>query len=279
MATTKRTSTRAAAPVRPATKARKAVAPAKGRAAGESMTLAEVMRTLEAAGTAQTKKTFLRHGATEPVFGVLFRDLKVLLKRIRVDHDLALALWATGNFDARNLAVKIVDPAKMKPSDLDRWAKESTVAMCTGYVAAVASEGPHGLSRAEAWLVAKDPVQRAMGWSLVAMLAMRDESVPSAWFTARLKELEGSVATATNMQRGTMNQALISIGCRDRALRAAALAAAKRLGPIEVDHGDTACETPVASASIEKAWAHSLSKGFESPAAHERSRESMRLRC
>lgn len=279
MATKKRSPQRASVPAKPAAKGGKRAPAAKRAAARTPMTLAEVMRALEAAGSAQTKKTFLRHGAKEPVFGVLFSALKVLHKRIGVDHDLALALWATGNFDARNLAVKIVDPARMKPAELDRWAKESTVAMCTGYVAAVASEGPHGLSRAEAWLAAKDPVQRAMGWSLVAMLAMRDETVPSAWFTARLQELEGAIATATNMQRGTMNQALISIGCRDKALRAAALAAAKRLGPIEVDHGDTACETPVASASIEKAWAHSLSKGFASPAAHERSRESMRLRC
>ncbi|MGH7132336.1 MAG: hypothetical protein ACREJO_10370, partial [Phycisphaerales bacterium] len=34
-----------------------------------------------------------------------------------------------------------------------------------------------------------------------------------------------------------------------------------------------------ATASIEKAWKHSKSKGFETPAAHERSRESVRMRC
>ena len=54
---------------------------------------------------------------------------------------------------------------------------------------------------------------------------------------------------------------------------------AKRIGTIEVDHGDTDCKTPNAAASIEKNWAHSKEKGFESPAAHERSRESMRTRC
>ena len=30
---------------------------------------------------------------------------------------------------------------------------------------------------------------------------------------------------------------------------------------------------------IEKTWAHSKSKGFESPAAHERTRETPRRRC
>jgi hypothetical protein len=269
--------TRASGP-KPSAKAKAASAPAAGKAK-PPLSLAEVMAALEQAGSAQTKKTYLRHGATEPLFGVAFATLKGLQKRIGVDHDLALKLWASGNFDARNLAVKVVDPAKLTPSLLDRWAKESTVRMCTGYVAAIASEGPHALSRVAAWLASKDANQRAMGWSLVGSLAMCDVSVPAPWFQARLAEIEQGIAGASNEERGAMNQALISIGCRDAALRKASAAVAKRIGPVEVDHGDTACRTPDARQSVEKAWAHSLSKGFESPAAHERSRESMRIRC
>ena len=76
-----------------------------------------------------------------------------------------------------------------------------------------------------------------------------------------------------------MNNALIAIGGRNPALRKAALAAAKRLGEIEVDHGDTACKTANAAESIDKYWQRAKSQGFPSPAAHERSRESMRTRC
>jgi len=68
-------------------------------------------------------------------------------------------------------------------------------------------------------------------------------------------------------------------GCRNAALRQAATAAAERIGEVEMDHGDTACKTPDAAAAIAKAWAHSLGKGFASPAAHERTREPLRLRC
>ncbi len=76
-----------------------------------------------------------------------------------------------------------------------------------------------------------------------------------------------------------MNMAVILIGCRNAALRKAATAAAKRIGKVVVDHGDTACKTPDAAQYIDKTWAHSKSKGFESPAAHERSREPQRVRC
>jgi hypothetical protein len=98
-------------------------------------------------------------------------------------------------------------------------------------------------------------------------------------FLDRLAYVEKKIHSATNAEREAMNMALIQIGCRNAALRKAALAAAKRIGKVEVDHGDTACKTPDAAAYIEKTWAHSTSKGFESPAAHERSREPMRIRC
>ena len=62
--------------------------------------------------------------------------------------------------------------------------------------------------------------------------------------------------------------AVVLIGCRSAAFRKAATAAAKRIGKVEVDHGETSCETPDAAAFIATAWTHSLSKGFESPAAH-----------
>ena len=73
------------------TKAASPKAPAKAARTKERMTLAEVMRELETAGSAQTRKTYARHGAREPMFGVSFATLKALTKRIGVDHELAVA--------------------------------------------------------------------------------------------------------------------------------------------------------------------------------------------
>ena len=243
------------------------------------LSIQDIMTALEKAGSAQTRKTYTRHGATEPMFGVSFATLKTLYKKIKIDQELAEALWDTGNFDARNLAVKIADPAGISPKELDRWAATPTARMCGGYVAHLAAESPHGRAKADKWLTAKDDPTRYAAWSLVAAMAMIDESAEDSWFADRLAHIEKSIHNAPNVQRYMMNAAIIAIGCRNAALRKLAAATAKRLGPIEVDHGDTDCKTPVAAESIEKAWAHSKSKGFESPAAHERTRESMRTRC
>jgi 3-methyladenine DNA glycosylase AlkD len=260
----------APAKVKPTAKARKTQ--------GESMSLADVMRALEKAGSEQTRKTYMRHGATGPLFGVSFGTLGALQKRIRVDHELALELWDTGNVDGRNLAMKIADPSVMKPSDLDRWARENGMPMCNLYIGSLASESPHGAAKAREWLTSSDAKLRAAGWTLVGILANRDEVTPDEAFAKRLEQIEKSIHSAPNEEKGAMNGALIAISGRSPALRKAACAAAKRIGKVEVDHGDTACQTPDAIPYIEKMWARPRGK-FPTPAAAERARESMRTRC
>lgn len=259
--------------------AAKTKTPAAAKPAAPRMSLREVMSALERAGSAQTRKTYARHGVTGPMFGVSFAVLKTLVKRIKVDQALALALWDTGNFDARNLAVKIADPLLMSSADLDRWAEEHTARGCHAYVAHLAAESAHGRSRVDAWLKSKSGGQRRCGWMLIGALAKHDEDLPAAWFTTRLAAIEKTIHKAPNQEREAMNGALISIGGRGAAWRKAALAAAKRIGPVTVDHGDTDCKTPDAASYIEKTWAHATAKNFPSPAAQERSREPMRTRC
>ena len=243
------------------------------------MSLEETMDALEKAGTAQTRKTYARHGAKEPMFGVSFATLKTLVKRIGVDHELAIALWNTKNHDARVLAMKIADPALIRPADLDRWAKEIGMRGCDAYLAALAAESPHGELKAREWLASSDDALRAAAWPLIGHLSRIDEKIPDEWFAKLLAQIENSIHSASNEERAGMNLALISIGGRSAALRKAATAAAKRIGPVEVDHGDTSCKTPDAGPYITKMWAHAEAKKFESPSAQERARESMRTRC
>ena len=260
---------------------RTALKPAAKPAArsGVPMELDAVMAELAKAGSEQTRKTYRRHGAEEPMFGVSFATLKVLVKRIGVDHSLAIGLWGTKNHDARVLALKVADPASVSAAELDRFASEMRARMCGTYAAMLAAESPHGASTAREWLAARDERLRATAWALVGCMANLDTATDDEWFASQIARIERSIHTAPNAEREAMNLALIQIGGRSAALRKAALAAAKRIGKVEVDHGDTACKTPDATAYLEKTWAHAESKGFESPAAQERAREPMRLRC
>src|SRR5436189_237258 len=68
------------------------------------MTLEDVVAELEAMGSETTKKTLMRHGAEEPIFGVKVGDMKKIQKRIKKDHALALKLYDTGIYDAMYFA-------------------------------------------------------------------------------------------------------------------------------------------------------------------------------
>jgi 3-methyladenine DNA glycosylase AlkD len=277
-AAAKTSASNAAAP-KPAPAAKTSAAKSsEAKASAARLSLSEVMAILEKLGTEPTCKTWARHGAKGPMFGVLFGELFKLMKWIDVDHELARELWATGNVDARNLAMKIADPLAMTPDELDRWAIENPMRMCSLYVATLAAEGPHARNKVREWLSSSNERLRASGWTLLGRLSDLDESFPEDQLLRGVEAIEKSIHSAPNEVKNDMNRALITIGGRSSAMRKAVLAAAKSIGEVTVDHGDTACKTPDVAEAVEKMWARSGSK-FGSPAAHERSMKSMRRRC
>jgi hypothetical protein len=68
--------------------------------------------------------------------------------------------------------------------------------------------------------------------------------------------VESKIHTSKNWVKYAMNNALINIGVRNSVLEKKAIAAAKRIGVVEVDHGETGCKTPDAAAYIKKTAAH-----------------------
>ena len=121
----------------------------------------------------------------------------------------------------------------------------------TGAVAKFASGSAVAEGMAAKWCEDEREFVAVAGWDVVAELAT-DSSVPDTKLAALLKTIERDIHGAQNFVRYAMNSALISIGLRSAKLEKLAIAAAKRIGKVEVDHGDTACETPDAVAYIAK---------------------------
>ena len=67
------------------------------------MTLKETLKQLKALGNAKVRAQNAKSGAGDNQFGVSLGDIRVLAKKIRTDHPLALSLWETGNVDAQLL--------------------------------------------------------------------------------------------------------------------------------------------------------------------------------
>ena len=214
-----------------------------------------VLAELEALGTAQNRKVYARHGVNGPMFGVSFANLRKLAKKLRHDHDLARALWGSGNHDARVLALSVADPAEAAIEEIEDWAADMDNYVLIDEFSAFVAATPYLGACANDWTEQDSEWKASAGWNLVAQQALSDTDLPDAYFERRLSTIESSIASAPNRVRHCMNGALIAIGGRNKALRALASAAAQRVGPVVVDHGETSCKTPDAVAYINRMWA------------------------
>jgi 3-methyladenine DNA glycosylase AlkD len=217
------------------------------------MELNEAMSQLEALGSEQTRKTFLRHGVAEPLFGVKFGDLEKLRKKIKIDHTLAGQLWQTGNHDARNLACMVADAKSMTAQQLHEWAGQLKDAACADSLAALACRTPLAAEVRNQWLE-QAPLRRA-GWALVAHCAKDGTGVDEASALEYIGRIEATIHQAENWARRGMMVALISLAGTSAAARVAAEQAVARIGPVAFDPGNTACEFPDALPYIAKIWA------------------------
>jgi 3-methyladenine DNA glycosylase AlkD len=120
-----------------------------------------------------------------------------------------------------------------------------------------------GLARPlmERWTGSQEEWRGRAGWHLLAQLALKDTSLPDAFFTPYLEVIEQAIHSHKNRVREAMNNALIAIGARNDELEGQALAVAARIGPVHVDHGETNCKTRDAAASIAKTRHHRQSRG------------------
>lgn len=215
-----------------------------------------VMNELESLGTAQNRKVYARYGVDENKFGVSYADLYKLQKKIKVDHDLAMQLWESGNHDARVLATLIADPLKTTDKLAESWMKEVSNYVLMEMLTKFLAKTPLAHKKAEKWHKAKVEWVSSAGWALLAQLALSDKSLPDDYFEPLLDQIEQTIHTSKNRVRYEMNGALIAIGLRNDKLEKRALAVAKSIGKVEVDHGQTGCKTPDAAEYIRKAQAY-----------------------
>lgn len=233
---------------------------ARGRAREGALRVDDVMKELEAAGTAQNRKVYARHGAGGRMFGVSFTHLRAMAKKIGKDQLLAKGLWKTGNHDARLLATMIADPSAMTRSELEAWAKQIDTAMLADSFAGLAAHTKHAIGLIAAWTASEAEYLCRCGYSMISMMLRDGLEYGREQAEPVLSTIEREIHDVANRTREGMNSALIAIGTYIDDLRDDAIEVARRIGRVDVDHGETGCKTPDAASYIKKAAAHRAGK-------------------
>jgi len=219
------------------------------------MTTEQIMNELEKKGSESIKKIFQNHGAKGPMFGVKIGDLKVIQKKVKKDHELAMKLFATGNYDAMYLAGLIADESKMCKKDIQQWAERSNSMGISEYtVAWVAAESNYGWELGMKWIDSPKETIASSGWNtLSGLIAMKpDNELDIATIKKLLQRILKEIHSAPNRVRYTMNMFVIGVGGYIKELTKEAIEIAKKIGDVYVDMGGTACKVPSAPEYIKK---------------------------
>jgi len=191
----------------------------------------ELLKELRSLGSEKDREGMARYGIkTDDAFGVSVYVLRKIGDRLGTDHELAIALWATGNHEARLLACFIDDPKLVTEAQCEAWAKDfDSWDICDQATTSLFDLTQHGWSKAVEWAVRDDEWVKRGGFALMAGLAVHDKKAPDKAFTKLLPVIERGAFDARNFVKKAVNWALRNIGKRNLALNAAAIACAEKL--------------------------------------------------
>lgn len=209
------------------------------------MTLKDALRQLKTLGDEKVRARNARNGAGDNQFGVQMGDIRGVAKKIKTDHDLALALWETGNVDARLLATLVIKPASLTPAQLDQMAREATFAQLAEWLTSyVIKQHPEKETLRQQWMTADDPWAARAGWSLTAERVSKNPD--GLDLPALLDRIEAEMAGADPAAQWTMNSTLATIGIHFPKLRKRAIAIGEKLGIYRDYPCSKGCTSPFA---------------------------------
>ena len=191
-----------------------------------------ILRELEKKGSRKVREEMLtRYGITAPkAHGVPLGVIKAMGKEIGTDHELALALWDTGWYEARLLTSFIDDPSKVTAAQMDRWARDfDNWGVCDTLCFNLFDRTPHAWRKVEQWTKKDAEFVKRGGFALLACLALHDKTTGDGPFLKSLRLVEAGADDDRNFVKKGVSWALRLIGRRSQSLNAAAVTLCERL--------------------------------------------------
>jgi 3-methyladenine DNA glycosylase AlkD len=209
------------------------------------MTLTETLAQLEALGNPKVRAQNARGGAGDNQYGVGLGDIRVLAKKIRTNHELALSLWETRDVDAQFLATLLIQPRKLSADEIDRMVRSVAFVRVADWLNAyVVRQHPDKEALRQRWLAESDRWAARAGWDLTAERVAK--SPDGLDLPALLHRIESEMAGARPEVQWTMNNTLAAIGIHFPKHRKRAIAIGERLGIYRDYPVSKGCTSPFA---------------------------------
>ena len=209
------------------------------------MTVEETFVRLEALGNKSVRTRNTKNGAGDNQFGVKLGDIRVLAKEIKTNQELAMALWQTGNIDARLLAILIIKPAALSAEEMEQMVLSGTFMQVADWLTSyVLKHHPDKEILRKRWMATDSPMVARAGWSLTTERIAKDPD--GLDLSALLDRIESKMATAAPEVQWTMNGALATIGIHFPEHRERAIGIGEALGIYRDFPVSKGCTSPFA---------------------------------
>ncbi len=191
--------------------------------------------------------------------------LREIADTIKTDHDLALALYASGVHEGMMLAGMICDPRKLSRETLDLWAKLATCTMvsdrCVALLAAVRADA---WEIADSWIGHQEEMTACAGYAVYGMLFahLSDDQLDLDRIRRIVDRIESSVKSEKPYLQYAMNNCLIMAGMYVGPLSMYCLEAADRIGYIKPTRKVNSCNIQSASDYIRRYAPRKKTKQF-----------------
>jgi len=167
---------------------------------------------------------------SDKAFGVAVGAMQKYAKSLGRNHELALALWETGWYEARMVAAFVDEPERVTPAQMDRWCRDfDNWGICDTVCFALFDRSPHAFRKVKQWAGKKDEFVRRGAFALLASLAGHDKQSGDEAFAKCLPLIERAAADDRNFVKKGVSWALRMVGRRSLDLNTGAVALARRL--------------------------------------------------
>jgi 3-methyladenine DNA glycosylase AlkD len=204
--------------------------------------LSEVMAELDALADPRVRAANEQRGDDH---GLNLGKLRELARRLKTNHELARALWATDDTGAMLLALLVCRPKLFAADELDSMLRAARAPKVHDWlVNYVVKKSPHAEALRLRWFSDPDPVVASAGWALTSERVSK--SPEGLDLPGLLDTVESEMKDAPDRLQWAMNTTLATIGIQHPAHRARALEIGVRLEVLKDYPTPPNCTSPYA---------------------------------
>jgi 3-methyladenine DNA glycosylase AlkD len=204
-------------------------------------TLKDVLGELAALEDPKMREANARRGDDH---GVNLTKLRALAKRLKMQHELAVQLWGTGDTAARLLATLVCRPKAFSAAELDAMVRDiRSPKLLDWIIVNVVKPGRHAEELRPTWKDGDGLVGRA-GWSLTTDRVVKNAD--GLDLDALLDQIEKEMKKAPADKQWAMNHCLAEIGIRHPEHRKRAIGIGERLAVLIDYPASPGCTPPYA---------------------------------